>query len=289
MARGNPGIHSIQVGDVTVTALNDGQFEASTALVVGPSAEESDALLRASFRPLPPRITVSCFLVETPEQRVLIDTGTGNAYGAVLGHAGEKLAALGIAPGSIDAVLLTHGHTDHLGGLLDAQDRPIYDRAELVVNGIEADFWTSDENLARAPEENRGAFEAARKVFAACAARTRRIADGQTVLPGITARHLPGHTPGHTGYAISSGTGSLLIWADIVHLPGLQFARPDAGVAFDNDVSQARATRARIFDEAATDRLLVGGIHHDFPVFGHVLRRGAAYAFEPSIWSPTSA
>ncbi len=286
MTRSNPGTHSIQVGDITVTALNDGQFEVATALVIGPSAEESEALLRNSFRPVPPRVTVSCFLLETPEQRVLIDTGTGGLYGAVLGHAGEKLAALGVSPGSIDTILLTHAHGDHLGGMLDADGAPVFDRAELLVHGIEAEYWASDDNRARAPEASRPAFDVARRALAAFASRTRRIKDGETVLPGIIARHLPGHTPGHTGFMIASGADSLFMWADVVHLPGIQFARPDAGVAFDVDVSQARATRARVFDEAATDGLLVAGIHLDFPVFGHVLRRGAAYAFEPVVWSP---
>ncbi len=289
MTRSNPGFHSIQVGDSTVTALNDGQFEAYLGLLVGPGAEESEALLRNSFRVLPPRITVSCFLLETPERRVLVDAGCGGLYGGVLGHAGEKLAALGVAPGSIDTILLTHGHVDHLGGLLDAAGAPVFDRAELVVNGIEADFWNSDDMRAKAPEDRRDAFDTARRSLAAYAVRTRRIGDGDTVLPGITARLLPGHTPGHTGFRITSGSDSLLIWGDIVHLPGIQFARPDAGVGFDSDVSQGRATRARILDEAATDRLLVAGMHHDFPLFGHIQRRGAGYAFEPLVWAPTSA
>ncbi len=192
-------------------------------------------------------------------------------------------------PSSIDTILLTHGHGDHLGGLVDAQGKPMYGRAELVVNGIEADFWTSDENMAAATPDRRGGFEIARRSLAAYAARTRRIGDGQEALPGITARLFPGHTPGHTGFAITSGTDSLLIWGDIVHLPAVQFARPEVGVGFDSDVAQGRATRAKILDEAATDRLLVGGIHHDFPIFGHILRRGSGYAFEPVVWTPTAA
>jgi glyoxylase-like metal-dependent hydrolase (beta-lactamase superfamily II) len=289
LTRSNPGIHSIQVGDTTVTALNDGQFEAQSAWIVGPGAEEAEAMLRNVFRPIPPRITVSGFLLETPERRVLVDTGCGGLFGPSMGHVGEKLVALGVAPGSIDMVLLTHAHVDHVGGLLDAQGKPVFDRAELVINGIEADFWSSDDNSARAPEHFRDAFDTARRPLAAYGTRLRRIAGGETVLPGVTARLLAGHTPGHTGYHIASGADALLIWGDIVHLPGIQFARPDAGMAFDSDVSQARATRARVFDETATDRVLVAGIHLDFPVFGHVQRRGAGYGFEPLVWSPTAA
>lgn len=289
MTRSNPGFHTVQIGDITVTALNDGQFEVPAAIVVGVSADQAESQLRASFRSLPPRITVSCFLVETEGRRVLIDAGTGGSRGAVLGHAGEKLATLGTPPESIDTILLTHGHIDHLGGLTDAAGKPVFERAELLIHEIEAEFWTSESIYGRTPEERRGAFDVARRVLSAYSARTRRIKDGEAVAPGLTARLLPGHTPGHSGCLIASGKESLLMWTDVVHLPGIQFERPDVGLTFDVDVEQARATRARVFDEAAADRLLVAGIHLDFPTFGHVLRRGAAYAFEPLVWTPSAA
>lgn len=281
MARANPGFHSTTIGEVVVTALNDGQFEAATALITGLPAQTSEALLRDSFRVLPPRFTVSCFLLEFAGRRVLVDFGTGGLYGAVLGHAPTRLAALGVAPDSIDTVLLTHGHPDHVGGLVDAAGAAVFARAELVVNATEAAFWTGE------PRADNG--DPARRALSAYAARLRHAADGEAVLPGITLHQFAGHTPGHSGYRIELAGQSLLIWADIVHVPGIQFARPEAGVAFDVDGEQARATRARVMDMVATDRLLVAGMHLDFPTFGHVLRRGDGYAFEPAVWAPTAS
>ncbi len=107
------------------------------------------------------------------------------------------------------------------------------------------------------------------------------------MLPGVTAVELAGHTPGHTGWMIASGGAALFIWADVVHLPGLQFAHPDVGLAFDVDGAKGKAARHRALDMAATDRLLVAGMHLDFPTFGHVRRAGAGYAFEPLVWAPT--
>jgi glyoxylase-like metal-dependent hydrolase (beta-lactamase superfamily II) len=106
-------------------------------------------------------------------------------------------------------------------------------------------------------------------------------------LPGITLVPEPGHTPGHSGWLIASGNESLLIWGDIVHMPGIQFRRPDAGITFDVDGAQAIATRRRIMDMAATDRLLVAGMHLDFPCFGHVARENEGYAFIPDVWTPS--
>ncbi|WP_133735034.1 MBL fold metallo-hydrolase, partial [Halospina denitrificans] len=112
--------------------------------------------------------------------------------------------AIGLVANAIDTVLITHMHPDHVGGLVDAGDQPVFPKARVLVPSGELDYWRGD-----IPE---GAPE---------------------VLPGITRVPLPGHTPDHSGYRIVSGEDRILIWTDIVHLPGIQFPRPEATVAFD--------------------------------------------------------
>ena len=280
-----PGVHHLTIGDTVVTALNDGMFEGAFDWLTGLALAEAEAMHRASFRAVPPRLAVNMFLLHTPSQLVLVDAGCGGAMGPGMGALTANLAALGIAPGDVDTVLSTHLHPDHVGGLVDGEGRAVFPNAELVVHAAEPRFWGDDAVLSNASDQDRQFIGLARATLAAYGNRTRAITDGE-VLPGITAVPEPGHTPGHTGWLIASGGDSLLIWGDIVHMPGVQFSRPEVGMGFDVDGAQAIATRRRIMDMAATDRLRVAGMHLDFPAFGHVVRAGPGYAFVPEVWTP---
>jgi glyoxylase-like metal-dependent hydrolase (beta-lactamase superfamily II) len=280
-----PSVYHLAVGDVLVTALNDGVLEGSFEWLAGIPSADAEALHEACFRPVPPRITVNAFLLHLPGKLVLVDAGCGGAMGPETGRLAANLAAMGVVPGSVDAILSTHLHPDHVGGLVDSAGRAVFPNAELIVHAAEPRFWGDDAILAKASDQEAQFAELARATIRAYGNRMREITDGE-VLRGVTAVPEPGHTPGHTGWLISSGGDSLLIWGDIVHMPGVQFARPEAGMGFDIDPAQAIATRARIFDMAATDRLRVSGMHLDFPAFGHVTRDRGGYAFVPEVWSP---
>jgi glyoxylase-like metal-dependent hydrolase (beta-lactamase superfamily II) len=137
--------------------------------------------------------------------------------------------------------------------------------------------------MAAAPEAMKSAFITAQAATSPYKDRMRTLSSGEAV-PGISIVPEPGHTPGHSGWMLTSGSDTLLVWGDIVHLPGLQFADPRIGLVFDSDADQAFQTRKRIFDMAATDRILVAGMHLDFPPIGHVQRMGQTYAFAPLVW-----
>jgi glyoxylase-like metal-dependent hydrolase (beta-lactamase superfamily II) len=138
--------------------------------------------------------------------------------------------------------------------------------------------------MAKAPNEAKPFFQAAQAALKAYDGRLRRIGKDGEATKGITAMHLPGHTPGHTGFVVASGNASLLIWGDIVHSATLQFAKPDWAIAFDVDQDTAIATRRRVLDMTATDRLRIAGMHLPFPGVGHVAKAGDGYAFVREDW-----
>ncbi|WP_375466405.1 MBL fold metallo-hydrolase [uncultured Methylobacterium sp.] len=279
----HPAILRWNLGDLAVTVLNDGWFQGSLDLVTGIPRAEGGKLQRAGFRTEAPRVTLNAFLITGAGRKpVLIDTGYGRLGPPTMGRVPAALAAAGVKPEAIETVLVSHLHPDHVGGLtLDGA--AAYPNAEIVLHADEARHWLSDAALTQAPEQAKSYFENARRAVAPYAGRVREHTGGE-VLPGITAVPLPGHTPGHCGFRIVSGEHALLMWTDIVHLPAIQFAQPEAGVGFDVDGDGARATRKRILDEIAGDGTRIAGSHLEFPGVGFVAREGAGYRFVPELW-----
>ena len=201
------------------------------------------------------------------------------------GFVQRSLAAAGIDPKSIDTVLLTHMHPDHSAGLTDMSNgHLLFPNAELVMHENELAHWFDDGAMAKVDERSAQLyFQAGREQVAPYKNRTRLFREGE-VFPGVTAVPSLGHTPGHTAYLIASGEDQLMIWGDTVHVPEVQTAFPEAGMAFDTDLAAAAAARKRMFDRVSTDGILIAGMHLHFPAFSRLARRGDAYALYPEAW-----
>jgi glyoxylase-like metal-dependent hydrolase (beta-lactamase superfamily II) len=279
-----PGVYHHCVGDIVVTAISDGFLDGTLDVLRNISQDEARRILTDNFRPAR-RTAVNAFLIWSAGRLALIETGSGNYLQPTAGKVLTNIKAAGVDPAAIEAVLLTHMHPDHSAGLTDmATGTRNYPNAELIMHENEPAHWFDDAKMAQGTErEKKLFFQAGREQVAPYKDRWRLFRDGE-VFPGVTAIARSGHTPGHTTYMISSGEDQLLIWGDTVHVPEVQTARPEVCMDFDTDKDMAASSRRKVFDMAATDRLLVTGMHLHFPGFAHLVRNGTGYLLIPAAW-----
>ncbi|EPG8608069.1 TPA: MBL fold metallo-hydrolase [Raoultella ornithinolytica] len=264
-----------RIGDFVVTALSDGTMSASLDWLSGIETAEATVIQHRARIAEPGNIHINGYLIQGRGRTLLVDAGAGGLNN-VGGQLIDNLGAAGISPDDVDTVLLTHGHPDHIGGLIDAEGLPVFKQAELHLHPLEAQYWQDDERFKVANERGKRNFNLARRTLDVYA-RQLRLLDEGAITEGILPVWLPGHTPGHTGFRITSGEQCLLIWGDIVHFPHIQSARPDVSIVFDCDPLQAEETRKKILAQAASEKLLVAGMHLDRSGFANVLKAGQGY------------
>ncbi len=284
-----PGFYQQHVGDIVVTALSDGFLGGTLDVLRNIREDEARQILTDNFRPAR-RTAVNAYLIQSSGRVALIDSGCGNYLQPTAGKMLSNLDSASVDPAIIDTVLLTHMHPDHSAGLSNiATGQRNFSNAQLVVHESESKHWFDDVQMHKGNAiERRLFFQASREQVAPYKGRMSTFRSGE-VFPGVTALPAHGHTPGHTMYMVSSGNQQLLLWGDIVHVPEVQTLRPEVCMVFDTDQSAAEATRRRVFDMVATDRLLVAGMHLHFPGFAHLVRLGAGYRLIPTAWEQQSS
>ncbi|MNL29122.1 N-acyl homoserine lactonase [compost metagenome] len=197
----------------------------------------------------------------------------------------QNLKASGYKPEQVDLVLVTHLHADHVGGIYKKGKR-VFPNATVMMKKADADFWLSKEITAKAPEEAKIFFKVAQDAAAPyiAAGKWKPYEGMDEIVPGIAPYAIPGHTPGHTGYMISSKGQSLLVWGDTAHVLAVQMPHPEIGIAFDSDGATAIKTREDLLVKLAADKTMIAAAHMPFPGLGRVRKAdtGAGYDWVPA-------
>jgi glyoxylase-like metal-dependent hydrolase (beta-lactamase superfamily II) len=270
----------MRVGDVEVQGLSDGILKTSLDLVIGMERAQAEQLVGGTDQGSL-YIPVNNFLIRRGDNIILIDAGAGNTMQPTLGKLPDNLRAAGIAPAAVSHIVMTHLHPDHANGLIDDAGAPHYPNAQIVVHETEADFWMQPA-AANDPDRIKGNRARTALNLKPYLDRIRRVRGSEEYL-GFVPVLAPGHTPGHTCWLLAaSGGGGFMAFGDVVHLSAIQISHPDAALTYDLDKDQAIRSRKRILDMAATERLAIAGAHVNAPGFGHVVRKGASFAFEPA-------
>jgi glyoxylase-like metal-dependent hydrolase (beta-lactamase superfamily II) len=207
---------------------------------------------------------VDALLVKMPGHVVLLDTGLGPKVGGLLPL---SLNEAHIAPGEVTDVLITHSHGDHIGGLLTKEGGLAFPNATIRMSAPEWAFLQSKGGA----------------VATAIAPKVQTFAPGAHVLPGIRAVALPGHTPGHSGYEITSGKDHLLDIGDTAHSAVISLAKPDWTIQYDTDAAEGRATRKAELAKLAASHERIFAPHFPYPGVGFVVKKGDGYTWAPAV------
>lgn len=281
-----PGFYRMTLGDFKVTAISDGTVTLPVHDLLHLEAKTARERLAEDFLTSPLETSVNGYLIDTGEHKVLIDAGAGSLFGPTLGFLRDNLWMAGYKPEDIDAVLITHMHPDHVGGLMNAGEK-VFTNAKIYVDAGDAEFWLSEANLNAAAESDKGFFQGAQASLLPYQDSNQLVTfdDGNELVAGITVNPTPGHTPGHSVYHVESKGETLVVWGDIMHVASVQFEDPSVTIAFDTNSEQALSQRLRIFAEVAEQGHWAAGAHLSFPGIGHLTQAEEGYRWVPINYS----
>ena len=290
------GFYRFKIGDFQATVISDGYGPIPVGPILATNASEAELapVLKANFMPPVIQATNNILVVDTGRERLLVDTGFGEKLGPSFGSfpgLEANLCRAGITPGSIDLVVTSHCHLDHIGGLVTKSGALAFPKAQFVFVDTEWNYWTgsryeSDVNSSPMPDPFKQAtIGAARENLPPVADQSRFVKQGGEITGGVHYIAAPGHSPSHAAILFTLGKEQFMHMVDIAHNPVTSLQHPDWTPVFDYDPVQAIKSRKAILDRVATDGVMAMGYHFPFPAIGHVVRHGSAYHWEAAQWA----
>ena len=282
-----PGFYRFKVGEIEIIALHEGILVRDRPAGFVPNAtdeEVGEAYATAGMARDKLTITFNALAVRTAGRIVLIDTGLGEFGPPGTGQLLGNLAAAGIQPGEVTEVVISHFHADHILGVNRRDGQLTFPNAAIFVPAKEWDFWMDDAQMDAAPEAAKENFGLCRQVFGKLADTVRRYAWDEEFLPGLTSVRANGHTPGMSAIRIASAGEAMMFVADITNNPLVFVRHPEWQAMVDMDPAETIATRKRILDMAAAEKLRVSFYHAPFPATGYIAKNSSGYEFLPALW-----
>ena len=295
-AKQAPGWYRYKVGSFEITVVTDGanKFKFDDNHVTNKKRDEVNAALAAAYYDKDMMTTpYNPVVVNTGAKLVVIDTGTSEAnFERSKGAAGQfqrNLAAAGIDRNTVDTVIISHYHGDHINGLLKPDKTLAFPNAEILVPAAEHKFFMDDGEMSRAPKGRmETVFKGVRAVMTDdVLKRVKTYEPDKEIVTGITSVATNGHSWGHNSHVVASGSSKVFVQGDVTHVPFLFVRHPDWHVFYDQDPAIAEATRRRIYDMLVAEKMLVQGFHYPFPSLAHVEKSGSGYREIPVPWDPT--
>jgi glyoxylase-like metal-dependent hydrolase (beta-lactamase superfamily II) len=278
-----PSFYRFKLGDIEATVVSDGPLSLGlpTRTFRGPSADELANMMTERFLPADNVVLdQNSLVINTGDKLILFDTGMSSIKppNSKVGMLPQSLKQAGIDPNDIDAIVLTHPHIDHSGGMVAADGSRMFPNAQVYLTQADHEFWLDDKRMGTPAE---GSAKTARKNLPAYRDRTIFIKDGQEIVTGVQAMLTPGHTVGHTVFLITSGGKTIANIGDVAHHTVL-IEKPRIEVNFDTDSKQGAESRVKLLDMLAAQKIPMLGYHMPWPGIGNVARQGDGFRWVPS-------
>ena len=278
-----PAFYRFKIGSIEATVVSDGPLSIGvpTRTFRGPSEAELANMMTERFLPTDNVVLdQNSLVINTGDKLILFDTGMSSIKppNTKVGMLPQSLKQAGIDPGDIDAIVLTHPHIDHSGGMVAADGSRLFPNAQVYMTEADYEFWLDDKRMGTPAE---GSAKTARKNLPAYRDRMIFIKDGQEVVPGVQAMLTPGHTVGHTVFLITSGGKTIANIGDVAHHTVL-IEKPRIEVTFDTDSKQGAESRVKLLDMLAAQKIPMLGYHMPWPGIGHVAKQGDGFRYVPS-------
>lgn len=290
------GFKRFSLGELELTVLSDGYFRQSPVHpFIAPLArpEDVEAMLKVAFRSTDSiDSAMNIVVVRSQDRLILLDTGMGVFADSTQGRLSEGLADAGFRATDFTDVILSHAHTDHIGGLVDAQDKLVFSNADVYIAKEEYDFWQQAtlDDFQRSPAYQMADFVGQTitnsQLVLNLLTPALNFIDFDNGLHGIFSFELaPGHTPGHTLITIRSKGKQLIYIVDLVHSDAVLFAHPEWGFFGDTDLQQAIASRIRVLQQLSTSKVKALAFHLPWPGLGHVRQKETAFEWVPDVFA----
>lgn len=277
-----PYFYRFKIGNMEATVISDGTLPLGPPAnaFLGLSPEEMTRQLTDNFLPVNDAVLEQNILVlNTGGKVVLFDTGMGivKAFGPNTGRLMKTLAQAGIPAGAVDAVVMTHAHIDHCGGIMSAQNARNFPNAKLYISQADYEYWTDPAKVS-APAL-KPFLDQARRNLVPNRDRIQFVKDGEEFIPGIHAIATPGHTVGHTMFMIDSAGKQLCFIGDLTHHQVLLMEKPLTEFAYDTDPKQSAQTRVKMLNMLVAQRIPLLAYHFPWPGIGNVAKSGDGFRY----------
>lgn len=275
---------TLQAGATRLDTLSDGNLVLPGDFILGPMPADEAAAILARHGLSPDELRPDCnlTLLRDGTHTVVFDAGAGANFQPSAGRLWEALDAIGLDPLEVTHVVFTHGHPDHLWGVLDDFDEPLFANATHMMGTIEHAYWSDPATIDTIGAERQAFAAGAQRYLSAIPDMLELFDDGAEVLPGVRARMTPGHTPGHMSFDVSMGAETVTVIGDAIGNHHVAFARPDWPSGSDQDMPRAAETRVALLRDLAAAGQRFIGFHLPAPGIGTARPEGAGYRFVPA-------